>query len=90
MSWSLDSNKKFSTTLYGETTNTDIYLNWFLPALNTCNRGTLKVLIDYAYTLCSADYHVKSVTRKKVFVEKNNYLQWLLKQIMHNVLDKQT
>ena len=55
-------------------------------------KGTLKVLINRAYTLCSTDYHLKEELRylEKVFVERNNYPRWLVKQMMKKVLDEQT
>ena len=60
--------------------------------LNTWKRGTLKVLINRIYTLCSTDYHLKEDLRylEKVFVERNNDPRWLVKQMMKKVLDKQT
>ena len=60
------SNNKFETTVYCKNTNTNIYLNWF-------SHGTLKVLINRAYTLYSTDYHLKEELRylEKVFIERN-------------------
>ena len=48
----------------------DIYLNLFLYAPNAWKRGTLKVLINCVYTLCSTDYHLKEELRylEKVFI----------------------
>ena len=78
--------------MYRKNTNTDIYLNWLSHAPNTWKRGTLKVLINRTYTLCSTDYHLKEELRylEKVFVERNNYPRWLVKQMMKKVLDEQT
>ena len=75
------SNNKFETTVCRKNTTTDIYLNWFSNARNTWKRGTLKALINGAYTLCSMDYHLKEELRylEKVFVGRNNYLRWLVK-----------
>ena len=80
------SNNKFETTVYRKNTNTDIYLNWFSHAPNIWKRGTLKVLINRAYTLCLTDYHLKYKFRylKKVFVERNKYPRWLVKQMVMN------
>ena len=49
------------------------------------------MLINRAYTLCSTDFNLKQELRclEKVFVERNNYLQWLVKQMMKKVLGKQ-
>ena len=62
------SNNKFETTF-------EICLNWFSDAPNTWKRGTLKVLVNRAYTLCSTVYHLTEELRylEKVFVERNNY-----------------
>ena len=50
------------------------------------------MLINCVYTLCSTDYHLKEELRylEKVFVERNNYPRWLVKQMMKKVLDEQT
>ena len=69
------SNNKFQTPVYRKNTNTDTYLNWFSHAPNTWKRGTLKVLINRAYTLCSTDYHLKEELRyleKFTMVSKTN------------------
>ena len=44
-------------------------------------KGTLKVLINRAYTLCSTDYHLKEELwyLGKAFLERNNYPYWLVK-----------
>ena len=78
--------------MYRKNANTDIYLNWLSHAPNTLKRGTLKVLINRANTLCSTDYHLKEELRylEKVFVGRNNYPRWLVKQMMKKVLDEQT
>ena len=50
------------------------------------------MLLNRAYTLCSTDYHLKEELHylEKVFVERNNYPRWLVKQMMKKVLDEQT
>ena len=50
------------------------------------------MLINRAYTLCSTDYRLKEELRylEKVFVEKNNYQEWLVKRMMKKVSDEQT
>ena len=78
--------------MYRKNTNTDIYLNWLWHAPNTWKRGTLKVMINRTYKLCSTDYHLKEELRylEKVFVERNNYPRWLVKQMMKKILDEKT
>ena len=78
--------------MYRKSINTGIYSNWFSYTLNSLKRGTLKVLINRAYTLCSADYYRKEelLYLEKVFVERNNNPQQLVKKkkkIMKKVLD---
>ena len=58
---------KNETTVYGESTDTGIYLNCFSFAPNTWKRGTLKNLIYRAYNISSTEY----LSRKKlVHLEK--------------------
>ena len=49
-------------------------------------------MVNHAYTLCSTDHHLTEEFRylEKVFVERNNYPQCLVKQMMGNTLDGQT
>ena len=44
----------------------------------------MQTSINRAYTLYSTDYHLKEELRYlgKLFVERNNYPQWLVKQTM--------
>ena len=69
--------------MYRKNTNTKICLNWFSHDPNTWKKGPLKLLINRAYKLCPADYHLKEELYylKKVFVERNNYSRWLVKQM---------
>ena len=55
-------------------------------------RGTLKVLINRAYTLCSTDYHLKEKLRylEKLYLGRNYCPRWLVKQMMKKFLDEQT
>ena len=78
MFWSLDRVIINLKQLFCKITNTDIYLNCFSNAPNAWKGGTLKVLINRVYTLCSTDYHLKEELRylEKVFVERNNYPRW--------------
>ena len=45
--------KSIETTVYRKSTNNDIYLNWNAFAPDTWKRGTLKALVERAYTVCS-------------------------------------
>ena len=78
--------------MYHKNTNTDRLLIWLLHAPSAWKRRTLKVLINRAYTLYWTDYHQKEELGylEKVFVARNNYPRWLVKQMMKRVLDEQT
>ena len=95
MSWSSDRvtiNLKQLCTVKKYKFISHVHLNWFSHASNTWKRGILKELINSAYGLFSTDYHLKEKLPylEKVFVEMNNYLQWLVKQLIRKVLDEQT
>ena len=63
------------TTVYHKATANVIYLNWKSFAPHTCKRGTLKILADHAYLICSSvALRKKGIDHlKKVFHEKNDY-----------------
>ena len=77
----------FVTKVYGEVTNADVYFNWNAFAPHTWERGTLKTLAQRAYMICSAkdllDTELKHL--EKVFVEKNNYSKWVIRQVFTQV-----
>ena len=50
---------KIEATVYRNSTNNDIYLNWGSFAPVAWKRGTLKTLFNRAYIVCSTDYHLK-------------------------------
>ena len=64
------------TKVYGEVTNADVYFNWNAFAPHTWERGTLK-----AKDLL--DTELKHL--EKVFVEKNNYSKWVIRQVFTQV-----
>ena len=49
---------KIEATVYRNSTNNDIYLNWGSFAPVTWKSGTLKMLFNRAYIVCSTDYHL--------------------------------
>ena len=51
-------------------------------------KGTLKVLINLAYTLCLSKRRI--VVPRKSISGTENYRHWLVKQIIKKVLDGQT
>ena len=50
---------KIEATVYRNSTNNDIYLNWGSFAPVTWKSGTLKTLFNRAYIVPSTDYHLK-------------------------------
>ena len=62
--------------VYRESTNTDIYLNLQSFAPNTWKPGTLKVLINRAYNICSTNYHLTNELKhlRNVSQYRNSYL----------------
>ena len=75
------------TTVYRKCTDTGIYLNWFSFAPNTWKRGTLKKLVFRAYNICSTEYllRIELLHLEKIFIDKNNYPCWVIKQILTQV-----
>ena len=75
------------TTAYRKVTNADVYLNWNSFASYSWLRGTLKTLTQRAYMICSTtellDTELKYL--EKVFVKKNNYPKWVIRQIFTQV-----
>ena len=81
---------KIETTVYRKSTNNDIYLSWdsFTPV--TWKRGTLKMLFNRAYIVCSTDYHLnKELDQLRyVFQKHDNYPKWIIKQVAKQVKDQ--
>ena len=71
------------TTVYRKVTNAYVYINWNSFAPHSWKRWTLKTLSQCAYMICSTtellDNELKYL--EKVFVEENNYLKWVNRQI---------
>ena len=75
--------RELTTTVYRKKTNNDIYLNWaaFVPV--SWKRGTLRTLVQRAYLVCSTETYLKEELThlEKVFIEKNNYPKYVIKQV---------
>ena len=75
------------TSVLRKVTNADVYLNWnsFVPLSQ--KRGPLKTLPQRAYKIYSTtellDTELKYL--EKVFLEKNNYPKWVIRQIFTQV-----
>ena len=74
-------------TVYRKSTNKEIYLNWGLFAPAIWKRGTLKILFNRAYIVCSADYHLwKELDQLRyVFQRHNNCPKFIIKQVAKQV-----
>ena len=77
-------------TVYRKSTCNDTYLNWNGLALATWKRGTLKTLVERAYVICSIDQLLERELKylEKVFLEKNNCLKYIVKQILDKVFEE--
>ena len=74
---------KIKRTVYRKSIDTGIYLNSFSFAPNTWKRGTLKNIVHRAYSICSTEYLKKELIRlEKIFIFKNDYPRWVIKQIL--------
>ena len=75
------------TEVYRKVANADMYLNWNSFSSHSWKRGTLKTLAQRAYVMCSnrklLDTELKYL--EKVFMEKNNYPKWVIRQIFTQV-----
>ena len=80
-------NSTVETTVYRKSSKTDIYLNWHSFATNSWKRGTLKILINRAYNICSTNYHLSNELKHlgNVFRYRNSYPHWVIKQILEHV-----
>ena len=69
--------------VYRKITYADVCLNWNSFSPHSWRRRTLKILTEHAYIVCSTtellDTEVKHLD--KVFVEKDNYPKWVIRQI---------
>ena len=80
------------TTVYRKSACNDIYLKWNVFAPATCQRGTLKTLVERAYVICSTDQLLERELKylEKVFHEKNNYYKYIAEQILDKAFEEQS
>ena len=83
--------ESIETTVFRKSTNNDIYLNWNSFAPNTWKKGTLKTLVQRAYTVCSTDQYLQNELDhlKNVFHMKNGYPKWVINQVLDQVKAEQ-
>ena len=83
--------ESIETTVFRKSTNNDIYLNWNSFAPNTWKKGTLKTLVQLAYTVCSTDQYLQNELDqlKNVFHMKNGYPKWVINQVLDQVKAEQ-
>ena len=75
------------TAVYQNVANADVYLSWNLFAPHSWEQGTLKTLTLHAYMICSTTALLDTELKysEKIFVEKNNYPKWVIRQIIAQV-----
>ena len=80
-------NNTTETTVYRKQTHNDIYLHWEFFTPEAWKRGTLKILLFRAHTICSnkelLDEEVKHL--KHVFITINGFPPWAVSQVISRV-----
>ena len=81
---------KVETTVYRKSTNNDIYLHWQSFSPTTWKRGMLQTLVSRAFKVCSNDQHLQNEIKhlKKVFRDINGYSNWIIKQTIEKVKNR--
>ena len=81
---------KVETTVYRKSTNNDIYLHWQSFSRTAWKRGTLQTLVSRAFKVCSNDQHLQNEIKhlKKVFRDINGYSNWIIKQTIEKVKNR--
>ena len=82
--------RELTTKVSRKKTINDIYLNWNAFAHVSWKRGTLRTLVQRAYLVCSTETYLKEELThlEKVFIEKNNYPKYVIKQIFTQVKEE--
>ena len=80
------------TTVYRKPTHTDIYINWNSYAPETWKRGTLKMAVKRAFTICNQKYFLYAELEylETVFSEINGYPIQLIKRTINECRKEQT
>ena len=83
----MSKNYTIETTVYRKQTHNDIYLHWEFFTPEAWKRGTLKILLFRAHTICSnkelLDKEVKHL--KHVFITINGFPPWVMSQVISRV-----
>ena len=81
-----------TTTVYEKSTCDDIYLKWNTLAQTKWKRGTLKILAERAYVICSTDQLLERELKylEKVFYKKKKYPKYIVKQILDKVFEERS
>ena len=79
--------KNIVPRVYRKVTSADVYLNWNSFAPRSWKQGTLKTLTQRAYMICSTTELLDTEHKylEKVFLEKNNYLKWVNRQLLTQI-----
>ena len=81
---------KVETTVYRKSTNSDIYLHWQFFSPTAWKRGTLQTLVSRAFKVCFNNQHLQNEIKhlKKVFRDINGYSNWIIKQTIEKVKNR--
>ena len=74
------------TTAYRKATSNDVYLNWNAFAPISWKRGTVKILIESAYLICSTD-ELRN-RELEVSYENNSYLKYVIKYVLQQISEQ--
>ena len=68
------------TKVYGKPANINIYLNWNLHATSTWKKGTSRIILSRAYTICSRERYLHEEMQyiKSTFKKINNYPKYVI------------
>ena len=78
------------SSIYRKSTNNDICMNWHSFAPKTWKTRTLKSLAKRAIFICSTEEVLNEELEHtgKVFREKNNFLKWVIRNLMNEIKKK--
>ena len=81
---------KVETTVYRKSTNSDIYLHWQSFSPTAWKGGMLQTLVSRAFKVCFNNQHLKNEIKdlKKVFRDINGYSNWIIKQTIVKVKNR--
>ena len=83
-------NNTFDTAVFRKSTHTDLYINWNSYSPEIWKKGTLKLLVKRAYTICNKHYFLEMELDhlKDTFIRINNFPPSVVTRIFRQVADE--